>query len=184
MKKIHLRLIAVLAVTILTAYALVMTVKTSVVDFARVSNESMLPYLTPYQLLIIAKFSPCVRLPLIHRPLWCGSCEKGHAYVLEDPRKPGRQLVKFAVDDGTAGEQRATPQLLKQLTGDIIWFTQSKAAAVKPGAAAQCRFEGSNREHSVDSRHFGPVPVERVLGKVVFPRVYYAGPRDEPAAKP
>lgn len=143
-------------------WLIVQTLKTSVIDFARVTNESMLPYLRPQQLLVIAKTAPCVRNPLAGQAMWCRACETGRAYVFKDPRNASRKLVKFAV---------AAPA--------IIWFTQGAAGALNPsGDEGFCYFEGSNCEQSVDSRHFGPVRLGEILGKVIYPDIQY---KDESA---
>lgn len=169
-----LRLPLVVLMSLFGGWLLVHSLKTGLMDFARVTNESMLPYLKPQQLLVILKTNPCLRNPLSGQALWCRSCETGKAYVFRDPRAPGRKLVKFAMASPPADAPRAA-----DLRRDIIWFTQGAAGALNPRSGdGFCYFEGSNREQSVDSRHFGAVPVGEILGKVIYPQIQY---REEPA---
>lgn len=154
----HTRLATVIFAALASGWFIVHAIKTSIVDIARVTNVSMLPYLKPQQLIAFARTTPCWREPVSGAPLWCAACEIGQAYVLEDPRAPERKLVKFAVH--------------REDLDDVNWFTQSERAGLKPSDGGKfCYFAGSNREYSVDSRHFGPVPVNKILGRVIFPVV-------------
>ena len=176
-KKLTLPFIVLLSVA--AGWLLVHAVKFSLVDFARVTNESMLPYLRPQQILVINKTAPCLRNPLSGQALWCRACEAGKAYVFYDPRMPSRKLVKFALNAPAATrparvENDPNASRLGRFQRDIIWFTQGSTSALKPsGNDGFCYFEGSNREQSVDSRHFGAVPVGEILGKVIYPRIQY-----------
>lgn len=180
--KSSLRLTPVVLASLAGGWLIVHTLKTSVIDFARVTNESMLPHLRPRQILAISKANPCLRNPLTGRALWCSACEAGKAYVFYDPRMPSRKLVKFALNAPAA--TRPVSELQRDLhlpqananhaNSSLIWFTQGSAGALKPsGNDGFCYFEGSNREQSVDSRHFGAVPVGEILGKVIYPRIHY-----------
>ncbi|GEM_PF-3297602 len=175
-------MISVVVASLAGGWLLVYMLKTSVIDFARVTNESMLPYLKPRQILAISKMNPCLRNPLSGQALWCRGCEAGKAYVFRDPRMPTRKLVKFALNAPAA--TRPVSELQRDLhlpqananhaNSSLIWFTQGAAGALKPsGGDGFCYFEGSNREQSVDSRHFGAVPVGEILGKVIYPPVQY-----------
>lgn len=166
-------------------WLLVHSLKTSIVDFARVTNESMLPYLRPRQILAISKVNPCLRNPLTGQALWCRACEAGKAYVFYDPRMPSRKLVKFALAQPSRVERDPNAKRLGPFQRDIIWFTQGSAGALKPsGGDGFCYFEGSNREQSVDSRHFGPVPVGAILGKVIYPDIQFKDEAEDPNSAP
>lgn len=172
--KRHLHLIPVVLTSLAGGWLLVHSLKTSLVDFARVTNESMLPYLRPQQILVIAKTTPCLRNPLSGQALWCTECEAGKAYVFRDPRLPARKLVKFALAAPSGVEGKANAAHGDSPRRDIIWFTHGAAGTLKPsGGDGFCYFEGSNREQSVDSRHFGPVRVAEILGKVIYPDLQY-----------
>lgn len=156
-----LRLVFVVTASITVAWLFVRAIRFSVIDFARVTNESMLPHLKPGQIVAILKLTPCLKLPFSSVRFFCEPCDAGHAYIFSNPSRPQQKLVKFAV---------APPSVLKR---DIIWFTQQRPIAAEtrtPGIT--CYFEGSNREYSVDSRHFGAIPVEQVDGRVVFPGIF------------
>jgi hypothetical protein len=168
----RLRFFAVLFASLLIAWIFIRTVKDSLLDLTRIANESMLPYLTPGQTVLISKTSPCLKLPFLKLSFACTACEPGRAYVFRDPRNAKHRLVKFAV---------SAPVLTGAATGsgtrDIIWFTQSLGAALTPlDRYRACYFEGSNRAHSVDSRQFGPVPLENIEGKIIYPAIRMARP--------
>jgi hypothetical protein len=147
------RIILTVGATTAACIAAVHACKSSFIDTYRVTNESMLPYLTPQANVIIRKTSPCLRIPFTQIRFGCTPCETGRAYVFRNPQNPGQKLVKFA---------------------QINLFTRD----LKPGAsninsARSCYFEGSNKENSVDSRHFGAVPFENIEGKVIYPIINY-----------
>lgn len=157
----RLRLVFIVTASIAVAWVFVSAIRFSVLDFARVTNESMLPHLKPGQVVAILKLTPCLKLPFSAVRFFCSPCETGHAYIFSSPSRPQQKLVKFAV---------APPSPLKR---DIIWFTQHRPIAAETQATGTtCYFEGSNREYSVDSRHFGAVPVEEIDGKVVYPGIF------------
>jgi len=136
------------------------------VDFARVTNESMLPYLVPGQRLVISRLSPCLHLPFVQRGVACKPCAPGSAYVFRHPVGNGQRLVKFAVtkEEFYSGSARI-------LKGDIISFTPRTPTPSDPAETGRllCYFVGSNGERSIDSRDFGPVPADEVEGRVVYP---------------
>lgn len=156
----HLRLAVIVAIAAAGAWVFVRALQSSVVDFARVTNESMLPHLKPGQVIVINKLAPCLKLPFTSIRFLCSPCETGSAYLFPNPTRSGQKLVKFAVK----------PAVSSPLRRDIIWFTQGAATeAQSTSAVPSCHFEGSNRESSIDSRHFGPVPLGHIDGKVVYP---------------
>lgn len=126
-------------VTLFLAWLMLKIIKESVVEISYVANESMLPYLTPRQFVVIGKFAPCLHVPFTSVRLFCSPCRAGHAYVFRNPQNISQRLVKFATS----------------------------------AAETSCYFEGSNRENSVDSRHFGRVPVEKVEGKILYPNIHF-----------
>ncbi len=136
------------------------------IDFARVTNESMLPHLNPGQRLLISRLSPCLHLPFIQRGFACNPCTPGNAYVFRYPGRSEHRLVKFAVtkEEFHSGSARI-------FSGDIISFTPRTPALTQPVEVGRsvCYFVGSNGERSIDSRDFGPVPAEDVEGRVIYP---------------
>lgn len=142
--------------SIAACWLAVFFLRQSVFDVARVTNISMEPHLKPGSWVLISKMSPCLKVPFSQIVLACGPCEPGSAYVFRHPEIPGQKLVKLA----------------RRFSRDIIWFTgeaAEKGKAMQEGEA--CYFEGANREHSLDSRHFGPVPFARIEGRVIWPKI-------------
>lgn len=147
-----------IALTVGATTAICITVvhacKHSVIDTYRVTNESMLPYLKPRASVVIIKTSPCMKIPFTEIRFGCGACEAGRAYVFRNPQNPGQKLVKFARNNLFTRDLGPHPS--------------------KADPDRSCYFEGSNKEHSVDSRHFGAVSFENVEGKVIYPAINYA----------
>lgn len=161
----YLRPALIVATTVAGGWLLVAALRFSVFDIARVSNESMLPFLKPGQIIFVNKLRPCLKLPFTGIRFFCSPCETGRVYLFPNPLKPAQKLVKFA----TAPYAGTT---LPEIRRDIIWFTDGFEPIAQSGSdKASCYFEGSNREHSIDSRQFGAVPLEKIYGKVVYPPV-------------
>lgn len=161
----------IVTIALATAWLLARTLRDAVFDITRVSNESMLPYLSPGAVLVTSRSAPCLHLPFVRRGFFCEPCEPGEVYVFRHPQRHAQKLVKFAVSP--AEFLRGTA---RTKSGDIIWFTeriQTHQSTAKPTMPVtetpQCFFIGSNSARSVDSRDFGPVSAELVEGRVVYP---------------
>jgi hypothetical protein len=133
----------------------------------------MLPYLQPGQRVLLSRLTPCLHLPFTGQSFWCRPCEVGKVYVFRHPHKANMRLIKFAAAFRPAGDA---------LRRDIMWFTDGNRASLATGSSTAphdakmteqnaCFFVGSNTDVSVDSRQFGPVPLELVQGKVLYPFV-------------
>jgi signal peptidase I len=147
---------AVVLFSILVCWLAVFLLRQSVFDLARVTNVSMEPRLKPGSWLLVSKLSPCLKVPFSRVVFACTPCEPGEVYVFRHPENPGQKLVKLA----------------RPFSGDIIWFTGEAAEKGKTMRESEaCYFEGANREHSIDSRHFGPVPFAQIEGRVIWPMV-------------
>lgn len=156
--------------TLLVSWAALKLVHDSVFEFMRVENESMLPYFPPRTLVGVLHTNPCLRLPFLKKGFLCSACSPGEAYVFEHPTMPDEKLIKFAVSSKEFNEGRA-----HLASGDIIWFTTQGAKKdsvdipVRSSNENVCYFIGSNSEHSIDSRTFGPIPAESIEGRVLYP---------------
>lgn len=166
MSRRWLQVYSVVAASLGVAWLISRVARDVLVDVARVTNESMLPYLVPGELLVISRLSPCFHLPFTQRGVACESCVPGRAYVFRHPGGTGQRLVKFAVskEEFASGNARIA-------SGDIISFTPRMPALSDPAETGRlvCYFVGSNGDRSVDSRDFGPVAVEEVEGRVLYP---------------
>ncbi|GAB4439562.1 MAG: hypothetical protein OHK0011_22130 [Turneriella sp.] len=167
MSRRYLQVYLVVAASLGVAWLISRIARDVLVDFARVTNESMLPYLLPGQRLVISRLSPCLHLPFMRRGVACGPCNPGDVYVFRLTERSEQRLVKFAVtkEEFDSGSARIA-------SGDIISFTPRTAALSQPPETGRpvCYFVGSNGERSVDSRDFGPVPADAVEGRVVYPQ--------------
>lgn len=156
--------------TLLVAWSVLKVVHDSVLEFMVVENESMLPYFPPRTLLGVLHTNPCLRLPFVKKGFLCSSCSPGEAYVFDHPTQRDEKLIKFAISKHDFESGKAT-----LASGDIIWFTTQATKKDSLGSPVRspndnvCYFIGSNSEHSIDSRAFGPIPAESVEGRVLYP---------------
>lgn len=148
------RVLMIVGATTAVCITAVHACKHSVIDTYHVTNESMLPYLKPGSSVVIAKTSPCFRIPFTAVRFGCAACETGRAYVFANPQNSGQKLIKFAMP-----------------VDNNLFTRELKPHASKPGADRSCYFEGSNTDKSIDSRHFGAVSFERIEGKVIYPAI-------------
>ncbi|MCX7634030.1 MAG: S26 family signal peptidase [Turneriella sp.] len=164
--KLRLQFWAVVTAAMLLAWLLAYSCRMLLFDIAQVANASMLPYFSPGSWVLIDRNDPCRRFALSLR---CRPCTPGEAYVFYHPKSQTHRLVKFAVspEELSRGEARIA-------SGDIISFTpvaEIPAGTGKAHGTAACYFIGSNSEESFDSRHFGAIAAERVIGRVLWPRL-------------
>lgn len=172
------RFLFVVLLSLAAAWLLAYVIKETIVDIARVSNESMLPYLRPGQRVVLSRFAPCLHLPGAATGFACRPCVAGRAYVFRHPHKKNLRLVKFA-----AAFADAVPKLRR----DIMWFTDGKPDRVAAEvtlpmplhAHNACFFVGSNTAVSVDSRQFGAVPLELIEGEVIWPALQLQPPEQD-----
>ena len=81
----HLRLAGIVAIAAAGAWVFVRALQSSVVDFARVTNESMLPHLKPGQVIVINKLAPCLKLPFYEHPVFVFSLRNRQRLSFPEP---------------------------------------------------------------------------------------------------
>jgi signal peptidase I len=152
---------ALLVVVVSAVFALGF-VRPFVAEVFFVSSGSMSPTLKRGDSVLAARFAYSF-----------GGPERGDLAVLEDPENEAGVLIKRAVGlsgdtvevrDGflfVNGERRREPYVDYNLA-DSTFFGPEKVPA------EEVFVMGDNRSNSRDSREFGPVPEEYLLGKVVF----------------
>lgn len=130
-----------------------------------VQGDSMLPYLEEGQYI------------LVNRRAYCrANLARGDVVVLRHPSRPDRSYIKRVV--GLPGE-------LVEVRGSKVWINGASLASLEDWPEAedcgdardapvsreyalgegQCFVIGDNLRDSDDSRSFGPVDLEMVLGK-------------------
>ena len=147
--------------TVVVAVLVALLVRTFGVQLYRVDGDSMLPTLHHGDRLVVDKLVYRFRTPV-----------PGEVVVLQDPAGTGRHLVKRVI--AVAGEE-------VEVRGDAVWVNGSllEEPYVHPDSPGTYRagpltvpegyvwVMGDNRGASLDSRLFGPVPVEQVEGRAV-----------------
>ena len=142
-----------------------------VMSVCRVRGPSMQPTLNPdsYESwVLVDRQSPCTEYgpdSLMSYLLGCPKYVKGEIYLFRSPEKPDRVLAKRLV--ATENEWI--------YVSDCNWtYVARDTARFKPaGRYGLLRvpkgygwLEGDNRDHSRDSRHFGPVPLALLKSRV------------------
>ncbi|MEW8977115.1 MAG: signal peptidase I [Symbiobacterium sp.] len=150
-----------LAETVAVALLAALLVRTFGVQLYRVDGESMLPTLHHGDRLLVNKLVYRLRAPA-----------PGEVVVLQDPGGTGRHLVKRVI--AVAGEEIRVRddevlvdgrRLAESYTNPESPGTYDAGPLVVPEGYVFVM--GDNRGASLDSRLFGPVPVEQVEGRAV-----------------
>ena len=102
------------------------------------------------------------------------SPSRGDLVVFRAPRDRSRHFLKRVV--GLPGEEVRLSEGMLFVDGERLAEPYLSGLPASPGLGEdacdlgnnQCFLMGDNRAHSTDSRHFGPVGYEDILGKVWF----------------
>lgn len=153
---------------ILAAALLVLLAKAFVLDAAIVDGRSMLPTYEPGALVLVLRCAYGLRSP------------SGSGYLLRwaEPRR-GDAVAAASPRDGLPVVKRVAasgPVSLRMAAGRLVGpaldapLTAEQAARVGAGVELPAGFLfllGDNPRESVDSRDYGPVPIEAVSGRVL-----------------
>jgi signal peptidase I len=146
MKRPPLRPVRLIIAALLVAIAF----KFFILDLALVAGPSMLPTLAPGRIVLVLRLAYGLRLP----PGLSAVGRGGHPYLLRwsSPR-PGSIVVARNPESGTAIIKRvAAPEAIP-------------VGIAVPDSAVFLL--GDNPAESLDSREYGPVPVEEIAGRVL-----------------
>ena len=130
------------------AFAAALGMKCFLFDFMIAEGRSMLPGIKPGSLLLVNRAAYGLRLP-----------GAGGYCIRWGLPSPG-DVVVFYTPQGNMAVKRCA---------GLIPEEAAPATENRPGSAAVKRFfaQGDNGLESFDSRSYGPIPVDRILGKVV-----------------
>ena len=154
---------------LLVAALLVLLAKAFVFDAAIVDGRSMLPTLEPGSFVIVLRCAYGLPSPL--RPgylLRWASPRRGEVIAAASPRD-GLPIVKRVAAAGPASLKATAGHLL----GPGLDAPLSKRQESRIGEALDLAGDfvfllGDNPRESLDSRDYGPVPIETVSGRVLF----------------
>jgi signal peptidase I len=160
----------------------------SIVQSFRVDGESMEPSLETNQLLIVNKAlfwrtDHDAPLAFLARGPAAGNGDdyvfsgpqRGDVIVFRAPTDPGKDYIKRVI--GVPGDRVAIRDGRVYVNGKVLnepyiggvrtesWDFSSEPVVVEPGTLFVL---GDNRMHSSDSRDWGLLPVENVVGKALF----------------
>ncbi len=122
---------------LIISMAFLILMRTFIVDLAIASGSSMLPGIRPKDIVLVFKAAYGLRIP-------------GRGYILAWSRPRNRDVVAaLRPDGGTILVKRIAYERADSALGDPVFLL------------------GDNLHESQDSREFGPVPMNNVLGKVV-----------------
>ena len=134
---------------VLAAFLAAIIAKCLLFDFVIVNGRSMLPAIRPGRVLLVNRLAYGLRLP-------------GTDTYLVRWRLPREgDVVIFITPEGSTAVKRCGVVALKD--GAVIGATPSERAS--PAWTFFAR--GDNDLESYDSRSYGPVPADRIVGKVV-----------------
>jgi signal peptidase I len=122
-----------------------------VLDLVLIRGRSMIPLLRPDQLVVVNRLAYGLRIPGIRGYLIRWADPSAGDVVLFISPSDGRRSVKWCV----AGPGQPSPP----------------SVPGRPAVPQDHVFVlGLNRGESLDSRHFGPIPVDQIVGKVLVLR--------------
>jgi signal peptidase I len=144
-----------------------------VVQNYRIQGPCMQPSLLEGQFLIVNR--------LAYRT---GHIQRGDIIVFEHPTAPQRDLIKRVI--GLPGEQLQIVRGQVWINGEPIEEPYVRAPGVYSQAAITIPADhvfvmGDNRDNSNDSRRWGPVPTQNIVGQAVF--CYWPPSRWGPVAR-
>jgi len=170
--------------TILLAVLLFLLIRNVVQNF-RIDGISMEPNFHNGQFLIVNRFAYCPGVHLEIKPLginwnkgWCiHQPKRGDVIVFEYPNDPSRDFIKRVVGlpgetvEVRSGKVYVDGTLMPEPFGPNPGGQSNPPVVVGPD---QLFVMGDNRNNSSDSRYWGPLPEEYVIGKAL---VSYWPPR-------
>lgn len=156
---------------IVAVVVLVVAVKFLVLDAVVVDGRSMLPRLTPGSVVLVFRAAYGVKNPLGpgYVARWAQP-RLGDVVAAANPRD-GRVLVKRVVAIGPAELAVAAERLVGPMVDAFLGA--ERAAALGPSLSVpegSVFLLGDNQLESVDSREYGPVPIDLVYGRVLTSR--------------
>jgi len=130
---------------------LVLVLRSFIFEPFRIPSGSMKPTLLIGDFILVNKFAYGVRLPVIHKKILdMGEPDRGDVAVFRFPRDPRLDYIKRIVG----------------VPGDRIQYRDKKLTVNGVVAAQRMYFAvGDNRDNSNDSRYWGTVPEENLVGK-------------------
>ena len=121
---------------------MILLLRSTVFDWYRVGGSSMVPTLRGGNLIGCNRLAYGLRIPGFRQTLWQWAAPAvGDVVVFHAPRGGRRCVKRVAAPPASAGP----------LPPGQFWLL------------------GDNSAHSIDSREFGPVPLDLICGRVVFP---------------
>ncbi len=156
---------------IIAVVVLVVAVKYLVLDAVVVDGRSMLPRLKPGSVVLVLRVSYGIKNPLGPGYLarWAAP-RLGDVVAAANPRD-GRVLVKRVAAVGPAELAVSAERLVGPMVDAFLGG--ERAAAIGPVLyvpEGSVFLLGDNQLESVDSREYGPVPIDLVYGRVLTPR--------------
>ena len=170
--------------TILLAVLLFLLIRNVIQNF-RIDGISMEPNFHNGQFLIVNRFAYCPGLHLEIKPLglhwnksWCiHQPKRGDVIVFEYPNDPSRDFIKRVVGlPGETVEVRSGKVYIDGLLMPEPFGPNPAGQSTAPVTVGEGQLfvMGDNRNNSSDSRYWGPLPEEYIIGKAL---VSYWPPR-------
>lgn len=155
---------------VMSALVMAASIKTLVVDLVIVRGESMLPTIGSGTVALVARCAYGIRIPFMERyaVLWAEPAP-GDIVLVSATDRQSRRAVKRVFEVG--------PAFIRFEDG----LMTGRGGEAEAGTSASMRISGSrfvpanrvfvvgdNQSVSLDSREYGPVPIEKIAGKVLL----------------
>ncbi len=155
-----------LALSILFAICLFLFAVFAVFSFVVVDGSSMAPSLEDGQLVVVNRLAFGLRLGPSYLLSWARPA-RGDILLFEPPSLPGT-VIKRAL--GLEGDMLVVSPQGLEVCGAIFPLDSAQRFHLMnagPLPPATVFLVGDNPLHSLDSRDYGPVPIENIVGKVL-----------------
>lgn len=172
----------------------VLVIRSFIVEPFRIPSGSMIPTLLPGDFILVNKFSYGLRLPVVHTLVFGdGQPHRGDVVVFRYPKDPAQDYIKRIVGlpgDSIRYEQKTLYVNGNPVSQDLIGrYPPDPAAVVRVEHLGGVNHKillyddtrdgsfsyqvppdeyfamGDNRDRSSDSRYWGPVPSNNLVGK-------------------
>jgi signal peptidase I len=154
--------------TLIVAAASILAAKAFVVDAAVVEGRSMLPGYRPGRVVVVLRCAYGLRWPSGGYLATWAPPRRGDVVAAANPRSGKPVLKRVAAAGPTALVVEAGRLLGPGIDVELGEAARARFGPVPALPAGRYLLLGDNLPESLDSREYGPVPIEAIFGKVLF----------------
>ncbi len=137
-------------------------------DVMRVEGHSMTPTLLPGRVIFVNRVAYGLMIPLVNRYITRWHTPKpGDIVVLPSPTQRKILVKRCIAVEGDHITHVSGVLRVNQISINLSAESASRLSALSMIPPGQILVLGDNLQNSVDSRNFGLIPVDKIIGKVI-----------------